>query len=49
MCFDVFICDSLGYKVHKLVIVIYIGGVSSFVEFEGQTSKNIHDVRNVCL
>ena len=26
-----------------------VGSVSSFVKFGGQTSKNVHDVRHVCL
>ena len=29
--------------------MVYIGTVSSFVKVEGQTSKNVHDVRKVCL
>ena len=29
--------------------MMYIGSVSSFVKFGGQTSKNVHDIQNVCL
>ena len=28
---------------------MYIGSFQYFMKFEGQTSKNVHDVRNVCL
>ena len=28
---------------------MYIGCVLSFMKFEGQTSKNVHDVRKVCI
>ena len=28
--------------------MVYIGSVSSFVKFGGQTSENVHDVRKVC-
>ena len=28
---------------------MYIGSVPSFVEFGGQTSKNVHDFRKMCL
>ena len=29
--------------------MVYIGNVSSYVKFGGQTSKNVHDVQKVCL
>ena len=29
--------------------MVFIDSVSSFVKFGGQTSKNVHDVRKVCL
>ena len=29
--------------------MVYIGSFPSFVKFGGQTSKNVHDVRKVCL
>ena len=29
--------------------MVFIGSLSSFMKFGGQTSKNVHDVRNVCL
>ena len=28
---------------------MFIGSVSSFMKFGGQTSKNVHDVQKVCL
>ena len=31
------------------VIIVFIRSVSGFVTFGGQTSKNINDVRKVCL
>lgn len=31
------------------VIIVFVRSVSCFMKFEGQTSKNVHDVRKVCL
>ena len=39
----------MRFKVYKLVIIAYIVCVWSFVEFGGQTSKNVHDVRMMFL
>ena len=44
-----FLFYSLSFKVLKLFIIVHIGSRSSFVKFGGQTSKNVHDVRNACL
>ena len=33
----------------KLVYMVFKFSVSSFMKFGGQTSKNVHDVRNDCL
>ena len=30
-----------------MIIIAYIGSVSCFVDFGGQTFKNVHDVRKV--
>lgn len=49
MWFYVFMYDSWCHKVLKWFIIVHIGSVSSFLKFGGQTSKNVHDVRKVCL
>ena len=32
-----------------MIIIAYIGSVSCFVDFGGQTFKNVHDVQIMCL
>ena len=32
-----------------MIYYAYIGSVSSFIEFGGETSKNVHDVQKCCL
>lgn len=47
--FHVLLCDSLGYRELKWVIIVLIWCVSCFAMIGGLTSKNINDVWKVCL